>query len=191
MTTMHTEALLVALENALEEARGVYRQTEGIVDQGEDFENLANSINDESFVELQRAAQLIRYARYIREHGAYPTYPRRNDSSRLLLNKGREQTERLQRHLTHVGLRDDNSQLIRKSHSQSFIDCLEHVQYCREHVYDDKPAPSMYYSYARTLEDEIEDPHFDIRLLDGIVNCSIEAIKAMANAVRSLTRITP
>ena len=186
-----SEQLITALENMLESARGVYRETEKLVDVEDNPNELAERMNNEAYLGLLKADQLIKYARNICQLGAYPSYRRPPEYRNRIMQKGSEQCERVTHHLSFVGLRDDDSRKSRRDFSQAFIDGIAEVQHLRERIYDKRPSSSKYPEFGRDLLDELEDTHFDIRLLDGLVECSIDAVEDMAGAIRTLTRLVP
>ena len=185
------EQLIIAMENGLASARGVYRETEKLVDAVANPNDLADRMNNEAYGDLLKAGQLIEYARHICQLGAFPSYPQPHGYTADLVEKGREQEERIERHLGFVGLRDDDTRKDRRDFVQAFIDGVGEVQSFRERVYDQHPTSSKYPEFGRTLEDQLRDRDFPIRLLDGLVECSIKAVEDMARAVRSLTRLVP
>ena len=186
-----SEQLIIAMENALESARGVYRETEKLVDAVANPSDLADRMNNEAYVDLLKAGQLIEYARHISQLGAFPSYAQPHGYTAGLVEKGGEQSERVKRHLSFVGLRDDDTRKARRDLVQAFIDGVGEVQGLRERVYDHHPASSKYPEFGRTLQDQLQDRDFPVRLLDGLVECSIDAVEDMARAVRSLTRLVP
>ena len=185
------EQLIIAMENALESARGVYRETEKLVDAVPNPNDLADRMNNEAYGDLLKAGQLIEYARHICQLGAFPSYAQLHGYTAGLVEKGREQSERIERHLSFVGLRDDDARRARRDFAQAFIDGVGEVQGFRERVYQQRPTSPKYPEFGRTLEDQLQDPDFHVRLLDGLVECSIDAVEDMAGAVRSLTRLVP
>ena len=185
------EQLVIAMENALESAKGVYRETEKLVDAVGNPNDLADRINNEAYGDLLKAGQLIEYARHICQLGAFPSYPQPHGYTADLVEKGREQDERIGRHLSFVGLRDDDTRKDRRDFVQAFIDGVGRVQGLRERVYDQHPSSSKYPEFGRTFLDQLQDRDFHVRLVDGFVECSIDAVEDMARAVRSLTRLVP
>ena len=183
--------LVTALENTLESARSIYRETERMVDALPPHSWTGEGMTNYAYDDLLRAEQLVNHARNISQLGAHPSYRRPSDYTVKLLRKATEQYERLTHHLGYVGLRDDDSRKVRRDHAQAFIDGMALVQQYRESVYSEKPRPSKYPGFGRNLIEEYEDPDFHVRLLDGLVECSIEAIEAMAGVVRTSTRLVP
>lgn len=185
------EQLIIAMENALESARGVYRETEKLVDAVPNPNALADRMNNEAYVDLLKAGQLIEYARHLSQLGAFPFYAQPHGYTAGLVAKGREQSERVERHLSLVGLQDDDTRKARRDFAQAFINKVGEVQGLRERIYQHSPRSSKYPEFRRTLQDQLQDPDFHVRLLDGLVECSIHAVEDMAGAVRSLTRLVP
>ena len=186
-----SEQLIIAMEDALESARGVYRETEKLVDAVANPNDLADRINNEAYGDLLKAGQLIEYGKHICQLGTFPSYAQSRGYTGGLVEKGGEQSEKVEQHLSFVGLRDDDTRKARRDLVQAFIDGVGEVQGLRERVYDHHPTSSKYPEFGRTLQDQLQDRDFPVRLLDGLVECSIDAVEDMARAVRSLTRLVP
>ena len=181
----------MALENTLESAKGVYRETEQLIDATPSPSGVADRMNDHAYIFLLRAEERIKNARHISQLGAYPSYTQSPGFTKRLLEKGAAQEKRLTHHLSLVGLRDDDSRRARREFCEAFIAGVSEVQYFREVVYGEEPSPSKYPGFGRSPLDEWKDGDFHVRLLDGLVESSIAAIEDMASAVRTLTRIVP
>ena len=124
--------LIIAMEDALESATGVYRETEKLVDAVANPNDLADRINNEAYGDLLKAGQLIEYGRHICQlPGAFPSYAQPRGYTAGLVEKGGEQSERIKQHLSFVGLRDDDTRKARRDLVQAFIDGVGEVQRLR------------------------------------------------------------
>lgn len=121
------EQLVIAMENALESAKGVYRETEKLVDAVGNPNDLADRINNEAYGDLLKAGQLIEYARHICQLGAFPSYPQPHGYTADLVEKGREQDERIGRHLSfsdyEMTIRERTAEISCKHSSMESVEC--------------------------------------------------------------------
>ena len=185
---LEAERLVNLHQTIRETAQRVYKLTEQFVDAIPDRmrNELADRYVDFAYDDLRRADKLIELGKIflsLKAHHleVYPSYPPAKGFSAHLENRSNEQKDRLDHHLRFVCLRDSGELLPRKNASESVIDGMLDIYTSRD---------GLFYELDRnTRTRELSD--YQVRLLDGLIESSIEFVEVIAGVVRESTKLVP
>ena len=180
-TEIEAERLVTLHQNIRESAQIVYDITERLIDAWPDeirnpvADNYVNSAYDE----LMWADKLIEMGKILLFLKAYPTYAPEKGFWVSLEKRSDEQRARLDHHLRFVCLRDSGDLLPRRKAAEAVIDGMLNIYESRDtlfYVLDRNRAPQKL-------------SNSKIRLLDGVIESSLDFVEAIAGVVRRSTQI--
>ena len=158
-------------------ARTVYEITEQLIDAlPDEIRNpMVDALVDGAYENLLRADSLIDTGRNLLKVDVYPHYNPDNTYWAKLESKSDEQRSRLDHHLRYTCLRDSAELEPRKDAALAVINGMLDIYQSRDILF-------LYLDRHRLSSGER-------RLLDGIIELSIDYVETMAGVVRPLTRI--
>ena len=162
-------------------AQVVYDITEKLVDALPDearnpaADNYVNFAHDE----LMRADKIIEMGRILLSLKAYPSYPPARRFWADLERCSDEQKARLDHHLRFVCLRDSGDFLPRRDAAEAVIDGMLNIYKSRDALFFDLDRN---YTIQELSNDQI-------RVLDGVIESSIDFVETIAWVVRRSTQI--
>ena len=180
---LEAEQLVNLHQTIRESAQVVYDITEKLVDSLPDetrnpvVDNYVNFAHDE----LMRADKLIEMGRILLSLKAYPSYPPERRFWAELERRSDEQKNRLDHHLRFVCLRDSGDLLPRRDAAQTVIEGMLSIYKSRD---------ALFFHLDRnqtTRELSINQ----IRVLDGVIESSLEFVETIAGVVRRSTQVAP
>ena len=182
-TELEAERLVNLHQTIRETAQVVYDITEKLVDAlPDDTRNPAadNYVNC-AYDELMRADKLIEVGRILLSLKAYPSYSPERSFWTNLERRSNEQKTRLDHHLRFVSLRDSGDLLPRRDAAEVAIDGMLNIYESRD---------VLFYNLDRnhTTQELSSD---QIRVLDGVIESSLDYVEAIAWVVRRSTQILP
>ena len=182
-TKLEAERLVNLHQTIRESAQVVYDITEKLVDALPDetrnpvADNYVNYAHDA----LMRADRLIQMGRVILSLKAYPSYSPERRFWANLEKRSDEQKERLDHHLRFVCLRDSGDLLSRRDAAEAVIDGMLNIYKSRDALF---------------CEPEINDTTHElsndqIRVLDDVIESSLDFVETIAGVVRRSTQVAP
>ena len=180
---LEAERLINLHQTLRESAQVVYDITEKLVDALPDEKRNPAADNYVNFAydELMRADKIIEMERILLSLKAYPSYPPARRFWADLERCSDEQKSRLDHHLRFVCLRDSGDLLPRRDAAKAVIDGMLNI-------YDSR---DVMFSYLDRNHKSRELSKDQIRVLDGVIESSIEFVEAIAWVVRRSTQIAP
>ena len=185
---MEAEQLVNLHQTIRESAKVVYDFTEKFVDDVPDERRslVADRYVDYGYDELRRADKLIEIGRVLlslkpNHLKSYPSYPRVKGFWSHLERCSGEQKKRLDHHLRFVCLKDSGELLPRRNAAEVVIDALLDVYKLRDMLF--------YRLDVNGVTQELSDG--DIRVLDGVIESSIDFVECIAGVVRKSTQVAP
>ena len=182
-TELEAERLVNLHKTIRESAQVVYDITEKLVDALPDetrnpvADNYVNFAHDE----LMMADKLIEMGRILLSLKAYPSYPPERRFWAELERRSDEQKARLDNHLRFVCLRDSGDLLPRRDASEAVIDGMLSI-------YNSRDALFFHLDKNHKTRELSND---QIRVLDGVIESSLEFVETIAGVVRRSTQIAP
>ena len=177
------ERLVNQHQTIREFAKAVYDITERIVDALPDerrnptVDNYVNYAYDE----LARADKIIEMGRLLLSLKAYPSYSPERKFWPVLERRSDEQKDRLDHHLRFVCLRDSADLLPRRKAAKAVIDGMLSIYESRD---------SLFYNLeVNDTTRELSDGQ--VRVLDGVIESSLDFVETIAGVVRRSTQIAP
>ena len=181
----HTEAerLVTALQTIRAPAQTVYDITERLVDAlPDDIRNpIADNYVNFAHDELLQADKLINMGRHILETGVYPHYTPDRRYWVDLETRSDQQRERLDHHLRYVCLRDSGDLLPRRDAAEAVIDGMLEIYQVRD---------ILFFNLNRNRHTN-ELTNQEIRLLDGLIELSMDYVETIAGVLRRSTQVAP
>ena len=177
------ENLMNLHQTVRESVQTVYKVTERLVDAWPDETRNPDADRYVNFAydELLKADRLIDMGRSILSLKPYPSYPPVRGFSSNLEKRSDDQKERLDHHLRFVCLRDSVKLLARRLAAQAAIDGMLDIYQSRDILF-------RHLDRSRHTQELTND---EIRVLDGIIELSVEYVETIAGVVRQSTRIVP
>ena len=182
-TELEAERLVNLHQTIRESAQVVYDITEKLVDAlPDDARNPAadNYVNF-AYDELMRADKLIEMGRILLSLKAYPSYSPERRFWAELEKRSDEQKARLDHHLRFVCLRDSGDLLPRRDAAEAVIDGMLNIYKSRDALFLDLDRNN-------TTQELSNDR---IRVLDGVIESSLDFVETIAGVVRRSTQIAP
>ena len=182
-TDLEAERLVNLHQTIRESAQVVYNITEKLVDvlPDETRNPTADNYVNYAYVELMRADKLIEMGRILLSLKAYPSYsPERNFWANLE-KRSDEQKDRLDHHLRFVCLRDSGDLLPRRDAAEAVIDGMLSIYRARD---------ALFYNLDRNRTTH-ELSNDQIRVLDGVIESSLDFVETIAGVVRRSTQVAP
>ncbi len=182
-TELEAERLVNLHQTIRESAQVVYDITEKRVDAlpDETRNPAADNYVNYAYDELNRADKLIEMGRILLSLKAYPRYSPGGRFWAKLEKRSDEQKARLNHHLRFVCLRDSGDLLPRRDAAEAVIDGMLNIYESRD---------MLFFSLDRNhTTQELSDDQ--IRVLDGVIESSLDFVEAIAWVVRRSTRIVP
>ena len=182
-TELEAERLVNLHQTVRESAQVVYDITEKLVDALSDetrnpvADNYVNFAHDN----LQKADKLIEMGRNLLHLGAYPSYPPVKGYWSNLEKRSDQQRARLDHRLRLVCLRDKGYLLPRREALEAVIDGMLNIYQSRDFLFKELDI-------NRTTR---ELSNHQVRVLDGVIESSLEFVEAIAGVLRQSTRIAP
>ena len=182
-TELEAERLVNLHRTVWESAQVVYEITEKLIDAVPDetrnpvVDNFVNFAYDD----LMWADKLIKMGRILLSLQAYPTYPPVMGFWSHLEKRSDEQRARLDHHLRFNCLRDSDDLLPRRDAAEAVIDGMLNIYNSRDALF---------------LKLEINDStrklsNDQIRVLDGIIESSLDYVETIAGVLRRSTQVGP
>ena len=180
-TELEAERLVNLHQTIRESAQVVYDITEKLVDAlpDETRNPAADNYVDFAYDALMRADKLIQMGRVLLSLKAYPTYRPEKGFWANLEKRSDEQKASLDHHLRFVCLRDSGDLLPRRDAAESVIDGMLNIYESRD---------VLFYSLDRNHTTQ-ELSNDQIRVLDGVIESSLDYVNTVAGVVRRSTRI--
>ena len=180
-TELESERLVNLHQTIRESAQVVYDITEKLVDAlPDEIRNpLADNYVNYAYDELARADKLIQMGRSLLSLKAYPTYkPERRFWVNLEKRSG-EQKARLDHHLRFVCLQDSGDLLPRRGAAKAVIDGMLDIYKSRDTLF--------FYVDRNHITQELSNDQ--TRVLDGVIESSLDYVDTIAGVVRRSTQI--
>ena len=177
------EHLVNLHQTVREPARTVYEITERLVDAlPDDARNPdADSYVNFAYDELIKADRLIEMSKSLSKLSAYPSYPPESGFWSNLERQSDEQKVRLDHHLRYVCLRDSGELLPRRIAAEAVIDGMLDIY---------KSRGILFYGLDRNRVTQ-KFTNGEIRMMDGVIELSLEYVETIAGVVRRSTQIAP
>ena len=182
-TELEAERLVTLHQTIRESTQVVYDITEKLIDAYSDetrnpgIDYYVNFAHDE----LMYADKLIEMGRLLFSLKVYPTYKPEKNFWLNLEKRSDEQRTRLDHHLRFVCLRDSGDLLPRRDAAEAVIDGMLEIYKARDW---------LFYILDRDRRTH-ELSSSDVRLLDGVIESSIDFVEAIAGVVRRSTQVAP
>ncbi len=182
-TELEAERLVNLQQTMRESAQVVYHITERLVDAlPEETRNpVADNYVNFAYDELMRADKLIEMGRLLLSLKAYPGYSSEKRFWAELERRSDEQKNRLDHHLRFVCLRDSGDLLPRRDAAEAVIDGMLSI-------YKSRDALFSHLDRNHTTRELSSD---QMRVLDGVIESSIDFVETIAGVVRRSTQIAP
>lgn len=177
------ENLVNLHQTVRESVQSVYKATERLVDawpdesRNPDVDGYVNFAYDE----LLKADRLIDLGRGILSSKAYPSYPPVRGFWSNLEKRSDDQRERLDHHLRFVCLRDSVKLLARRLAAHAAIDGMLDIYQSRD----------ILFRHLDRNQHTQELTNNEARVLDGIIELSLDYVETIAGVMRQSTRIVP
>ena len=182
-TELEAERLVNLHQTIRESAQVVYGITEKLVDalpeetRNPVVDNYVNFAHDE----LMRADKLIQMGRVLLSLKAYPSYSPERRFWANLEKHSDEQKTRLDHHLRFVCLRDSGDLLPRRKAAKAVIEGMLNIYKSRDALF-----------YKLEINDTTQELSNDqIRVLDGVIESSLDYVETIAGVVRRSTQVAP
>ena len=182
-TELRAEQLVNLHQTIRESAQVVYDITEKLVDAlpDETRNPVADNYVNLAHGELMRADKLIEMGRILLPLKAYPSYSPETRFWANLEKRSDEQKARLDHHLRLVCLRDSGDLQSRRDAAEAVIDGMLDVYKSRD---------ALFFDLDRNQHTQ-ELSKGQIRVLDGVIESSLDYVEAIAGVVRRSTQIVP
>ena len=182
-TELEAERLVTLHQTIRESAQVVYDITEKLIDAYSD--ETRNPVVDNyvnlAYGEMMHADKLIEMGRILFSLKVYPTYEPEENFWPNLERRSDEQKARLDHHLRFVCLRDSGDLLPRRDAAEAVIDGMLEIYTARDR---------LFYILDRNRHTH-ELSSNEVRLLDGVIETSIDFVEAIAGVVRRSTQVGP
>ncbi len=180
---MEAERLVNLHQTTRETAQRVYTLTEQFVDARPDGMRSPSADRYVNFAydKLRRADKLIELGKIAMTLKVYPSYSPVEGFWKHLEKRSHEQKNRLDHHLRLVCLRDSGELLPRKNASEAVIDGMLDIYRSRDLLF--------YELDINTRTRELPDNQ--VRVLDGLIELSIDFVEVIAGVVRRSTQLVP
>ena len=182
-TLAEAEHLVNLHQTVRESAQAVYEITEQLVDALPDATRnpVADNYVNFAYDELIRADKLIEMGRNLLSLKVYPSYPPEQGFWSNLEKRSDEQKARLDHHLRTVCLHDSGDLLPRRDAVEAVIEGMLNIYQSRDILF--------YYLDRNRITRELSNN--EIRLLDGVIELSLDYVKTVAGVVRRSTQLAP
>ena len=182
-TLLEAERLVNLHQTVRTSAQVVYEITEKLIDALPDDERnpAADIYVDIAYDELRKADRLNEMGRNLLSLKAYPTYSPNRRFRANLKNRSDEQQTRLDHHLRFVCLRDTGDLLPRKEAAEAVIDGMLFIHNSRDMIFFDLERSDITHELSNN----------QIRVLEGVIEMSIDYVETIAGVVRKSTQIAP
>lgn len=182
-TELEAEQLVNLHQTIRDSAQVVYDITEKLVDAlPEKTRNpVADTYVNFAHDSLMKADRIIQMGRMLLSLRAYPSYPPARRFWSELERRSDEQKARLDHHLRFVCLRDSGDLLPRKAAAEAVIDGMLNIYKSRDALFLDLDRNS-------TTQELSEDK---VRVLDAVIESSLDFVETIAGVVRRSTQIAP
>ena len=180
---LEAERLVTLHQTIRESAQVVYDITEKLIDAYSDetrnpaVDNYVNFAYDK----LMYADKLIEIGRLLFSLKVYPTYEPEEHFWPNLERRSDEQRARLDRHLRFTCLRDSGDLIPRRDAAEAVIDGMLEIYTSRDR---------LFYILDRDQRTH-ELSSSEVRLMDGVIESSIDFVEAIAGVVRRSTQVAP
>ena len=134
-----------------------------------------------AYDELTRADKLIQTGRVLSSLKAYPSYQPERRFWANLEKRSDEQKARLDNHLRFVCLRDSGDLLPRRDAAEAVIDGMLDIYKSRDALFFDLDRNHI----TQELSND------QIRVLDGVIESSLDYVETIAGVVRRSTQVAP
>ena len=180
-TELKAERLVNLHQTIRESAQVVYEITEKLIDSIPDETRNpgADYYVNFAYDELRKADKFIEMGRNLLSLKAYPTYSPDKRFRANLEKRSNEQKGRLDHHLRYVCLRDSGELLPRRDAAEAIIDGMLNIYHSRDAILFDLERNQI----TRELSNN------QIRVLDGVIESSIDYVETIAGVVRRSTQI--
>ncbi len=178
---LEAERLVNLHQTIRESAQVVYDITEKRVDALPDKTRnpVADNYVNYAYDKLMRADKLVEMGRILLSLKAYPSYSPERRFWANLEKRSDEQKDRLDRHLRFVCLRDAGDLLPRRDAVEAVIDGMLNIYRSRD---------VLFYNLDRNhTTQELSDDQ--IRVLDGVIESSLDYVETIAEVVRRSTQV--
>ena len=182
-TELKAERLVSLHQTIREYAQVVYEITEKLIDaiSDETRNPAADYYVNFAYDELRKADRFIEMGSNLLSLRAYPTYSPDKRFRSDLEKRSNEQKDRLDHHLRFVCLRDSGELLPRRDAAEAVIDGMLNIYHSRDAIFFDLERNQI----TRELSNN------QIRVLEGVVELSVDYVETIAGVVRKSTQIAP
>ena len=180
---LEAERLVNLHQTIRESAQVVYGITENFVDTVPDATRnpAIDGYVNFAYDELMRADKLIEMGRLLLSLEAYPSYALEMRFWAQLERRSDEQKSRLDHHLRFVCLRDSGDLLPRRDAAEAVIDGMLSIYKSRDALFSHLDRNQVTRKF-----------HSDqVRVLDGVIESSLDFVETIAGVVRRSTEVTP
>lgn len=180
---LEAERLVTLHQTMRESAQVVYDITERLIDALPDGERnpIADMYVNLAHDALMQADKLIYVGRDLLSLGSYPSYSIERSFWSELERRSDEQKDRLDNHLRLVCLRDSDDLLARRNAAEAVINGMSSI-------YDARDILFLHLERNQSSEELSDD---QTRMLDGVIESSIDFVETIAVVVRRSTQIAP
>ena len=182
-TIAEAEHLVTLQETIRETAHTVYGITERLVDAvpDENRNPVVDNFVNFAYEDLLKADKINEMSRNLLTLGAYPSYQPVKQFWSRLEKRSDEQKDRLDHHLRLVCLGDSGELLPRRNAAEAVIDGFLKIYWSRNILFFGLDRSD----HTGRLNDG------EVRVLEGIIELSLEYVETVAGVVRSSTRVAP
>ena len=178
---LEAERLVTLQQTIWESAQVVYGITEKLVDSVPDeTRNPKVDVRlNFAYDDLMQADKLIQLSKVLLSTGAYPSYVPAKMFWANLERRSDEQRDRLDRHLRFTCLRDPDTLQNRRDAAEAVIDGMLNIYQSRDVLF--------FHLDRNHRTQELSD--YQVRVMDGVVESSLDFIESIAGVVRQSTQI--
>ena len=178
---LEAERLVALQQTVWESAQVVYRITEKLVDDVPD--EIRNPVVDNrvnfAYDDLMQADKLIQIGKVLLSTGAYPSYVPDEMFWSSLEKRSDEQKGRLDHHLRFTCLRDLDALQHRRDSAEAVIDGMLDI-------YNSRDVLFLHLDRNRITR---ELSNCQVRVLDGVIESSLDFVETIAGVVRRSTQV--